>query len=267
MKKVVQFLFLLLSIESYAQITLDFQSPNHLNYIKLNNSETKYVDEYQLSTLSQNYFNLYNLDGTLYKIIQLPQKPDPLAYTDHVSCISTNIFDNDPSSIEYFISYEWDSANYLYQNHQVRIIREDGTILLEESNAIAYYWVPLIFGSEEGTKLILYYEYANGNYIGTKVFSLPGEPPVGLNEEGIEEYTNPSIYPNPNNGLYFIKFQLKEGESSKIDLYTGNGKLINSYKSSGNLIQINNSGLSNGLYLINTHSKSVNSTTKMVIEK
>jgi hypothetical protein len=262
---------LLISIGSFSQISLDFQSQvNGLIYFKLNDSDTKYFENDIVKIDTQNQFSLYNLDGTLYKTISLPPKQDTSTHVQGIYLISESLFDNDPSNIEYLVTYEWDSTNW-YQYRQVKVIREDGVILLNEMNAWLFYYWPLVASSayktEDGTKLMLNYYYANMGYYLTKVFNLPGKLPNSVKEETGSINDNLILYPNPNNGSFFIYFQSKEGNASTIELYSTTGKLIGTFKSSGNLTHINNYGLSEGLYFINAQSKSNSSTTRMIIKK
>jgi len=253
---------LFVSTESFSQITFEFQ--NSFQYffpVKLTTIETKYFNSDQWSMNQQNVFSLYNLDGTLYKTIIMAPKPDTTYWFYGIHYISRTLFDNDPSNIEYMVNYNHDSSNY--PKLECKIIREDGTILLDEIDAALYG----IFNTEEGPKLILDYTYANGWYYQTKVFSLPGQIPTLIGDKQNIENARPFIYPNPNNGSFFVKFNKNEGNGYMIDLYTTNGKLIDTYKSLGNPTQISTIGLSEGTYLINTRNKDLNSSTKMILKR
>lgn len=269
MKKLVIFIFILLSSRGYSQITLDYQSSTPLVYFKLNNSETKYYKDDINSINSTNQLMLYNLNGSLYKTIQIPSIPN--SYISKIDWITETLFDNNPSNIEFLAFYWSDSASWIQV--QARVFREDGTILLDELNARSYFYInlsyntPLIYLTEEGPKLMLDYQYAKGNYYQTKVFNLPGEIPTGIQLNQQERDTRLSLYPNPNNGSFFVNFHSNSENTHIIDLYSTNGKLIETYQSQSNLMQINNFGLSEGIYLLNSRSKSINSTTKMIIKK
>jgi len=261
MKPILITLLILISYLSYSQITLDFQSQKYyLVTVKLSDKETKYFDSEYNALNTQNQFSLYNLDCTLYKTIVLPPKPDSSA-TFTVEYISRTLFDNDPTSIEYMVRYMYDSVLSNFQYSRTKIIRENGTILFDELNAN----YPNIYSTEDGTKLMLFYMYASGNWDNIRVFSLPGMLPT------VEEQSNLSdshlrLYPNPNNGSFFIQLPSNEGKENVIDLYATSGKLIDTYKSSTNLLQINNPGLPNGLYFLNNRFDNKRSTTKMIIK-
>jgi hypothetical protein len=114
---------------------------------------------------------------------------------------------------------------------------------------------------------MLYYEYANFLQYQTKVFNLPGKIPFGTDDKITDMPNYPVLYPNPNNGSFFIRFHSNGENDHQIELYSTTGKLIDTYKSFSNPTHINNLNLSEGEYLINTRSKGNNSTTKMIIKK
>ena len=260
MKNLLFSCLLILNIESYAQITLDFQTQCwSLQQVKLSDSETKYLD----FDPPNNQFDLYNLDGSLYKTILLPAPPGPNADIGYIFHLSRTLFDNDPSNIEYLVEYQYDSAPPIYYYYKTRIIREDGVIIFDEMNA-AY---NNIYSTEDGTKLMLQYYFANGYWITKKVFSLPGILPTS-NQETNNLCNFPlNIYPNPNNGSFFIQLHSNEGKLNTIDLYSKNGKLLNTYTSSNNLLQINNMDLSEGMYFLNNRAGIRNSAKRMIIKK
>jgi hypothetical protein len=266
MKKSILVLLLLLSSVCYSQITLDFQNPKFLSMVRLNNSETKYLDDHESFSLNQ--FSLLNTDGTHYKTIHLPAHPDSLEFISGIAYISTTLFDNDPATIEYIVEYQLDSLQY--DLHEIRIVREDGTILLDEMYAYMGAWdwgFENIYSTPEGTKMIFNYRYANGHYYQTKVFNLAGELPSGTKANFDPANNNLTLYPNPNNGSFYIDFHSKAGEANFIDLYNLEGRLIETYKSNTSLSHINNAGLSDGLFIVNTRSGRRTTSAKMIIKK
>ena len=259
-------MMVLLSIDGYSQISVNFNTSVFMLYeFKLNNSETKYFGADLALINASNQFLLYNLDGSLYKTIQMPQKPATSAYISGVYCITESLFDNDPSNIEYLVCYNWDSTSSCQYN-LVKVIREDGTILLNELNA-TYFYGNLVYNTEEGTKLRLSYIFANGIFYKTQVFNLPGEIPTTVNDNNEQVNYDPVAYPNPNNGSFFVRLHSREGDLNSIDLYSGNGMLVESFTSRNNPIHLNKTGLSDGLYFLNYHSRKLNSTTKVIIAK
>jgi hypothetical protein len=104
MKKNIVIIMLLFYTGAYSQITLDFQSPL-LNMwpTKLSSTKTVYLDYNQWNMIHQNQFSLYNLDGTYYKTILMPPKPDTSSWFYTITCISESLFDDDPTTIEYMV--------------------------------------------------------------------------------------------------------------------------------------------------------------------
>jgi len=255
-----------LYFEGYSQISLDFQTPLiNLAPIKLSNSVTKYLDQ-PLDWRYQDHFSLYNLDGSLYKTIQMPPKPDTSSMVEIVGYVTTTLFDNDPSTIEYLVHYDPCDSALSGAPWRVKVIREDGTILLDEANA-SYNFID-VYNTEEGTKLMLLYYYGPYGFpYQKKVFNLPGELPSGVRENYVDETIKPSIYPNPNNGTFFVNINSKQGESGTIDIYSITGKLIGSYNSTNKITQINKPELSNGVYIINTKINQNCQRVKLIIQK
>jgi hypothetical protein len=268
MKKISIFILWLLSLTCFSQIQLDFQTPKLLNYVRLNSSEVKYINVGEIQDQQVSQFSLYNLDGSIFNTIQLPPPPNSAATVEDIYWVSTSLFDNDPTTIEYLIVYHWDSIpGYAFTYNKTRVIREDGIILLDEMNAISNNGTPaLIYSTEQGTKLLLQYRYADFTWYQTKAFSLPGNLPTNVKNE-TPLGNNLLVYPNPNAGSFFIKLDSKKEGGSDIELFTNAGKLINTYKSIDSPIQIKASGLPNGIYYLTTRLKNINSTGKVIIQK
>jgi hypothetical protein len=81
---------------------------------------------------------------------------------------------------------------------------------------------------------------------------------------------NIMLYPNPNSGSMTLEYKLKEGESGLVNIYSLNGKLMDSYKLNNNTskISINESSLDVGVYMyeVMINNKKVK-TDKIVIIK
>jgi len=265
MKKLFLFFLLCISFNCFSQITLDFQSSTYLFRFKLNDTETKFLNDDYYFIDSTKQLVIYNLDGSLYKTIQMPQIQN--SHILGVPCITTTLFDTDPSNIEYLVFY---TINGVFS---AKVIREDGTILLDEADACYSSWDfdtwPMrVFSTEEGTKLQLDYSNNNGSsFYQSKVFNLPGHIPNGIQDDMQLINKNLLIYPNPNNGNFSVKLYKNDNDKQVIDLYSPNGKLVNSYLLSGNVNEINNSGLSEGIYFLNARSREINSSTKIIIKK
>lgn len=268
MKRIIIGIFILVNFTGHSQITLDFQSPvTMMDFVKLSKSKTKYFEYNYDKINTQNAFSLYNPDGSLFKTIQMPPKPDSSAEI-HIFLISESLFDNDSSNIEYLVYYQWDSIRFVSEFYtQVKVIREDGSILLDEMNASIKYYYTTFYNeqnTESGPKLLLTYRFAIGTYYQTKVFTLPGQPINNIENIG-NNYDNIAIYPNPNNGSFMIKINKNDKESTILDLYTSNGKLISTFKTNNDEINLNDLGLPDGMYFINNRKLNKNISKKLVI--
>jgi hypothetical protein len=265
MKKIFLLIMLISFFEGFSQITFDFQTPMlNLTPIKLSNSETKYLDQ-PLEWYFQNQFSLYNLDGSLYQTIQMPPKPDTSSIIEIVCYVTNSLFDNDPTNIEYLVHYDWCDSTLSGAPWRVEVIREDGTVLLNEAYA-SYNYLQL-YNTEQGAKLMLTYYNGNSIPFQKKVFSLPGEFASTTDNEVVNQNNGLSISPNPNNGSFLININSKTGELGAIELYTMSGKLIGKFTSTGNMAQINSTGLPNGMYLLNAKTSNGCQRTKMIIQR
>jgi len=176
MKNSILVILVLINIVGFSQIALDFQSPvPNLDFIKLNNSKTKYFDFDYEKINTQNSFTIYNLDGTLYKTIQLPPKPNTSAYISGIFLISESLFDNDSTNIEYLVDYIWDSVPGSYY-YQAKVVRDDKTVLLDELYTNLIYYFHDVY-SVQNTEL------------GTKLTALPVKP-CAVTTSTIQKYLN-----------------------------------------------------------------------------
>ncbi len=76
-------------------------------------------------------------------------------------------------------------------------------------------------------------------------------------------------YPNPTNGMLFIEFStVNINEATIINITNANGVLVNQYKlssTSGNKIQVDLSRYAKGIYFIQVHTPTLNSTQRVVL--
>jgi hypothetical protein len=265
MRKILLFVLIFSCVEGFSQITLDFQTPLvNLTPVKLSDTETRYLDQpYEWGL--QDQFSLYNLDGSLYRTIQMPPKPDTAAWIEIVDYVTNSLFDNDPSTIEYLVHYDWCDSTLSGAPWRVEIIREDGTVLLNEAYA-SYNYIRL-YNTEQGAKLMLMYYNGISVPYQKKVFSLPGVFPTSTENEVISQNNGLSVSPNPNNGSFLININTGSGESGAIELYSMSGKLIGTYTSTGSATRITNTALPDGMYLLNAETSKGCQRTKIIIQK
>jgi hypothetical protein len=75
------------------------------------------------------------------------------------------------------------------------------------------------------------------------------------------------LFPNPNQGSFYIEFKNAGNTSSKIELYSSMGKLLGEYQAVGPKTNINAPALPNGLYFVRTGPRNQERALKMVVEK
>lgn len=257
MKKII-FLFIImqLSLYTYAQLTLELTAPDGLYApVELSNSGTKYID---ITYGSNGYWNidstrqliLRNLDGTIFKTMTIPQKPNPSATVLAVFYVSESLFDMDSTTIEYMIIWDWKVTPYWHTF--IQVVREDGTFLLEVPWAQTielfttgrYYSV---YETDQGTKLELYCFNDDGSFMGSKIWSMPGQYPTGMKTNRKTSNGDITIFPNPTNGPFNIKNFM--GENLNIQFYSTDGKMIKTVDV-GPDMKISNLGLPAGVYLL-----------------
>ena len=88
-----------------------------------------------------------------------------------------------------------------------------------------------------------------------------------MNDKVLEDESFLSLYPNPNNGNFYIEVDSRTEGNVLIELFSINGKLLNTFKATNKVNLINESSLPDGMYLINTRSKSFKSPIKMILQK
>jgi hypothetical protein len=274
MKKYLFFLLLIFSLQGISQVTLDFAKPGKsLVPVSISQSEKKYICTDWDTVFQNNYFDIVNSDGSLYKQINLPAKPPYAQGIQGIYYVSLSLFDTDSTNLEYLIVYNCDSVT-TYDNlyNRIKIVREDGTILLDQyyaflleesySNGV----VSSLFEMNNQAKLILWYFNTVNQLIGTKIFTLGGQIPT--NVEKINSYNNQmTVFPNPNNGNFFVKINSIEKGLYNLQLFSTDGKLVTTFHSSENPASFSGTSLPDGVYYLKMSQKnsSIN-VSKMVIK-
>jgi len=89
-----------------------------------------------------------------------------------------------------------------------------------------------------------------------------------LSEELDEDFTL-QVYPNPNNGFFFVEFTQQETADVTFNFYDPLGKLINSETIINTkliLKEFNLPTLQNGVIIMNIKSKNINISRKVIIQ-
>jgi hypothetical protein len=277
MRTLIFFFLLFIGNHLFSQITCDFTLPSQgfLTPVYLTPTTSKYMMQ-DTSWNNPTHFTLYNLDGSYFKTINFPQKPNNSATVSYPFFISTSLFDNDSTTIEFMLMYYWDTLGVYNGRSCVKVLREDGTVLLNEQNASMpnvllpdFNGIPIIFQTSNGVKLqLLYYTTTTGLTYQVKVFNLPGNILTSINTSENEEVKNIKMFPNPNSGIFHLQ---KNGnlENSQVEIYSTNGEKIWTSNYSDDQINLSTRNLPNGLYLLKIIDlkSGTQNVLKMIIQK
>lgn len=172
---------------------------------------------------------LYNTDLSLYRTLIIPS-PDTNA-TTLVWAITEDLFDTDPSTIEFGVSYSYPDSMPMPSG--VSIYREDGTLLLQQypgfvnfsAGAMGWSFTP-IYQTPGGPQLSIYQGSPNGP---STVYNLPGEIPcdpcsgISLGMEPGDapaQGMNLSAFPNPVQRGTEVSIALPDGTAAQAVLLT-----------------------------------------------
>lgn len=274
MKKIIIILTVLLiaADTSWAQISLETTFSSNVSLIKLHNSGYKY------KMYSPNVIDLYNMDGTNYKTINIPTQsvlPNKVAY------VTENLFDSD-NDLEYFVFYMVKSTPPIYG--YVYIYNEDGSVLFymdSVSNVQVVNFYPSTIDNSE----IIYY---NGNGVKMRliltdgtvaIYSLPGTIPcnectagvvsgISTNGNGIIDNGRINAVPNPSDGDFKIYYTLpNKVKSGELVIYSLQGQEMKRFKvyDTTDSITLSNTDLNSGTYLYSIETGSKATEVKKII--
>jgi len=191
------------SLGTSAQITLEhtFDSVRYgrdfyITDLGSNNSKYVFIDT------ASNSFSLLNLDGTPF--LTGIATPDPIMPDYSVAYVTNTLFDCDSTTIEYAF------MSYLNGSRPFRVLRTDGTVLLDVPNAqgpVCYGCVagtkeitPIV-NTQDGAKLVLFRPLGPGAGDRNMIYDLCGTLPttnyvIDLSGSGAMV----KVYPNPTTG-------------------------------------------------------------------
>jgi len=277
MKKfILIFAMVAAAFNSNGQITLEkHDTVNWIKYTYLEDYGTKYYIYNQVDS----QIVLYNLNHSIFKTIQIPEKP---FYSD-VLYVSNTLFDTDKNTIEYALI----GASTFFQPYFIKIYKENGSLLLNESGIYINLGIELdmrcyILPTDSNAKMIIHFYNSLGSNAGSKIYNLPGKlscdpckNPIGI---GIGEYNNNTQqgmllnnFPNPTNDYTRIDYQLPQGtHTGEIVFYDTQGKETKRFKvdNSFDHLRISTADLPSGTYLYHLQTgQSVSGAKKMVVVK
>jgi hypothetical protein len=273
-----------------AQITLEtnqYSSPGgDLKFIHLERAGFKYaIANSGISNPTQ--FNLYNLDHTLYRSINIGPVPTG-AFQWNVQYVTETLWDNDSTDIDYAIVGAMNgNGNYYF----TRIYNENGSLIFANDTCTFWYTMggnfgnPLtvpIFNTDSGTKMILLRWTSNFDKT-SLVYCLPGKLECMQCYDNIESCGGipegvPNVlmgrnlldpYPNPAENTSTIPYVLPEGENTgEIIFYNAEGKEVKRFRvdRTFNKITISSAELAAGTYYYQLRTeKNILGAKKLII--
>lgn len=265
----------LLAITMRGQITLEhtYGSPNNKSYLQsymvnLATAGLKYA------FIDGKYFvlNLYNLDHSIYKSINLPVPTGTNYIFSGINAISEGLFNTD-SKIECMFSYF--NVTPGQQAYYMRIVNESGTSIFQIDRARCQI-VNTKPGQPGGWKIIALIDTLNKAAIGnekSEVYALPGDMPsqappstgTGIGGDAMGAMIM-QPYPNPSQDKITIPYVIPMGQTSSLSIHDMNGKLIRQYNinSNFNSLEISTTDLTPGTYFYSIASDPTQSNTIII---
>lgn len=252
MKKfILQFVLVLVSCASYGQYTLEKNYVNLVSYTKVDDNNYKFV-EFDSAQLK---INIYSLNHTLEKTLYLPSTPSGQRLN---GCLFiTRYTFNKDDNYEYALNY----INKINYNPVCVICNEDGSTIMQ----IQGVYFPDIFNTPAGTKMLAY-SYTDHT---TKVYSLPGTLPQSVKEVNKDNNEN-NVFPNPAMDVVVIKHNLPlSGSSAELIVTDVNGKPVKTINAdlSTDVIRVNTSDMTNGMYFYTLSAGTVVRTGNFLIQR
>jgi hypothetical protein len=101
-------------------------------------------------------------------------------------------------------------------------------------------------------------------------YAFSGAAGVGFNENALNSTSNSVIYPNPASNNAVLAIELKDNSNVDVTVMNAIGQLVKTSKTQGqvgqNSINIDLSGLSAGIYLVNVRVGNATSTKKLIVQ-
>jgi hypothetical protein len=187
-----------------------------------------YGNETYYKVLDQDGNVLVTRDGLENNVIYY----DTLAYPP--GCYEIQVFDRGEDGLDFWYYNGADGTGYVK-------LRKPGDIYVKH------------FGTDFGSFIQYQFIYPDLSYI--------------VNEELNKKYFE--VYPNPNNGTFMVQLNFEPENSTQIiilDMFGREVKKISSNEINSDNFEINLTGLSKGIYLINLTSGKINQNKKLVVE-
>jgi len=252
------------SLAGKAQITLDKTTAEWMYSVKLSTSGYKYAG----TDFTSSTFKVYNQDYTLWKSVPVALPTNYYLY--YCEQPSENLFSVDGKLAFLAMLYSYNAAGQFY-TYEIRIINEDGNILLAIPNG-TYYAINQV--NESGAaKLFAYiYDYSSTIYYQeTQVYQLPGQLNTNIGiVEPIENTRNRS-FPNPATTEITIPYDLPAGtQNARLVLTDMNGTTIRdvALNETRGSLHVNTTSFPSGTYMYRIYSDNrLIQNEKLIISK
>lgn len=214
---------LFISLLISAQVTLENTYNTSATITRLENSGYKYY----AMDVAANQCRLYNMNHSIYKIINLSVPGGQYLYD--IKFVSENLFNPD-ALIELSYTYYYYNEIGQYSVYETRIANESGEIMLTIPGAS---YVDVLSTGENGSKYLAYvWDYSIYPYtVETRVYSVPGQVYTTTETTAQKRELIQNIFPNPGRSTINIEYKLPDGVSEGslyiIDIH---GRIIDNYK-------------------------------------
>jgi len=257
------FLLALFFLNVKGQINPEISTTESTWFTQLQNSGYKY---YSMDVVN-NQCKIYNLDFSLWKTIALPI---PSGYTLYdIQVVSENLFSTDGLIGLAYMYYQYNSVQQYY-TYGVKIIKEDGTVLVTADGAAYMY---AISTGDNGAKFLVYlFDYSTWPYfLGTTIYPLPGSLVGQQSVSPADLKTERYAFPNPAGSSITIPIPQTTGEGQgALKIIDPRGTEISSVKLTKNQseFRLNTTSFPHGNYhyLILSDGKMVKSDS-FIVEK
>lgn len=275
MKKNVSYLFLLLSVSLYGQITYEHTYPfvngpsmARIQLVDIGNNDYKYI----YSDYLTNELKIFNIDHTPFLTIAVP-----ISLIDHneynIGYVTKSLFDCDTTMIEYAIMAGQYRRNFY-------IYRQDGTLLFQRDSTLAPWCFGCFNGSSDvrpivntpsGTKLFIAKADTMGFVNTVDVYSLCGSLPQDIFDFKPASNQVINVFPNPSKNQIQFQFQFHDNfRNYELVIYNSTSNVLKTVKliNSTNEYILDNSLFSSGLYYYSLNSENmVIESGKFIIAK
>ena len=188
-------------------------------------------------------FNIYNLDFSIYKTLEI--NCPPVYSLENIGFVTTNMFNYD-DKVEFIVVFRKESETGAI--FTTKLYNEDGNILFDFEN-----FYPFDAIKKNGDD----YFILNGSGVNNSYLYYSVKPSTtNVKETNIKRNSLP--YPNPSKQIINLPYKLNIGEQATMTIYDMNGKQIatKQINSTFDKILLDVSGYVKGMYVYEYNGKS-----------